>query len=123
MSGTGGSAGERREVGDDGLDHEVALARFKDDFRLEADFLTVLDDFVVQVEVIAVEDQGFIGQFLQGNRLFLGQDIVAVDDDVHRVLGEEERFEILFFRLGADDAKVDETFLNADFYLLRAVFV
>ena len=111
------------EVGDDGLDHEVALARFKDDFRLETDFLTVLDDFVVQVEVVAVEDQRFVGQFLQGNRLFLGQDVVAVNDDVHRILGEEGRFKILFLRLGADDAEVDEAFLDADFDLLRAVLV
>ena len=51
------------QVGDDGLDHEVPLARFEDDLRLETDFLTVLDDFVVQVEVVAVEDQRFVGQF------------------------------------------------------------
>ena len=49
------------QVGHDGLDHEVPLARFKDDLRLEADLLAVLDDFIVQVEVVAVEDQRFIG--------------------------------------------------------------
>ena len=111
------------QVGDDGLDHEVPLARFEDDLRLETDFLTVLDDFVVQVEVVAVEDQRFIGQLLEGNRLFLGQDVVPVDDDVHRVLGQEERFKVLFLRLRADDAQVDEAFLDADFDFLRAVFV
>ena len=111
------------QVGDDGLDHEVPLARFEDDLRLETDFLTVLDDFVVQVEVVAVEDQRFIGQLLEGNRLFLGQDVVPVDDDVHRVLGQEERFKVLFLRLCADDAQVDEAFLDADFDFLRAVFV
>lgn len=111
------------QVGDDGLDHEVPLARFKDDFRLETDFLTVLDDFIVQVEVIAVEDQRFIGQLLEGNRLFFGQDVVPVDDDVHRILGQEERFKVLFLRLRADDAQVDEAFLDADFDFLRAVFV
>lgn len=111
------------QVGDDGLDHEVPLARFEDDLRLETDFLTVLDDFVVQVEVVAVEDQRFIGKLLEGNRLFLGQDVVPVDDDVHRVLGQEERFKVLFLRLRADDAQVDEAFLDADFDFLRAVFV
>ena len=111
------------EVGDDGLDHQVALARFEDDLRLEADLLAVLDDFVVEIEVIAVEDERFIGQFLEGNRLFLGEDVVPVDDDVHRVLGQEERFEVLFLRLRADDAQVDEAFLDADFDFLRAVFV
>ena len=111
------------QVGDDGLNHEVPLARFEDDLRLETDFLTVLDDFVVQVEVVAVEDQRFIGQLLEGNRLFLGQDVVPVDDDVHRVLGQEERFKVLFLRLRADDAQVDEAFLDADFDFLRAVFV
>ena len=111
------------QVGDDGLDHEVPLARFEDDLWLETDFLTVLDDFVVQVEVVAVEDQRFIGQLLEGNRLFLGQDVVPVDDDVHRVLGQEERFKVLFLRLRADDAQVDEAFLDADFDFLRAVFV
>ena len=111
------------QVGDDGLDHEVPLARFEDDLRLETDFLTVLDDFVVQVEVVAVEDQRFIGQLLEGNRLFLGQDVVPVDDDAHRVLGQEERFKVLFLRLRADDAQVDEAFLDADFDFLRAVFV
>ena len=111
------------QIGDDGLDHEVPLARFEDDLRLETDFLTVLDDFVVQVEVVAVENQRFIGQLLEGNRLFLGQDVVPVDDDVHRVLGQEERFKVLFLRLCADDAQVDEAFLDADFDFLRAVFV
>ena len=40
------------QVGDDGLDHEVPLARFEDDLWLETDFLTVLADFVVQTQRI-----------------------------------------------------------------------
>lgn len=46
-----------------------------------------------------------------------------MDDDVHRILGQEERFKVLFLRLRADDTQVDEAFLDADFDFLRAVFV
>ncbi len=111
------------EVGHNGLDHEITLARFKDDFRLETDFLAVLNDFVVEIEIIAVEDERFIGQFFERNRFFLRQDVVAMDDDIHGILCEEERFEFLFLRLRADDAQIDEAFLDADFNLFRTVFI
>ena len=119
---TAGQQGDTK-IGHDSLDHEVTLACFKDDFWLEADFLAFLDNFIVEVEVIPIEDKRFVGKLAQGDGLFLRQDVIAMDDDVHRILGEKERFEILFLRLRADDAQIDESFLYADFNFFRAVFI
>lgn len=96
------SAGQEchTQVGDDRLDHQVALAGFENDFWLKADFFAVLDDFIMEIEIVTVQYERFIGQLLQGNCFFFGEDIVSVDDYVHRILGQEERFEIFFLSAG-----------------------
>ena len=92
------------QIGDGCLNHEIALARLKDDLRLEPDFFTVCNDLVVQIEIVPIQDERLIGQFFQGNGFFLAERIVAVNDHVHRILVEKKRLEIFFLRLRANDA-------------------